>query len=597
MTLRTLWRASKASCAPSTAWSWTNGNPKLSDNATAEINSLEASLQASAKSQAGIRNEPKDTLRIPKLEIPRYRALPTPAQTLDASYYLGCSWNPMNGIVYGMIGPNLIGEEMNHIVRNADTNTINIYSSLRGLISFGHNYGYQAHHYVEMFKTFTRKHSTELAEQYEDMEDPQEMVDELMKQHFTENLMDVPYDRLKMFKRGKDEPFMAAMSRHKTLVDAHVDASHPVPPIRLDSPNNGAERARARERKRITKQIYTIRGMVALVHPSLKEEVCTHMWPKHQKGYEINFKDDIRDVMIIEIQRGLRLEHDLHLGFFKGIPEKLFHTEAKRARLGNEAMDIDSAESSLRSSRDYAYTGQKRRSYDGGMPRDYKPRQDNSPRRFTTARQRSQSGSRDRQAGANRLPSRQGRTPSRDRYSAQSSRDQPCGPCGALVRKLNEQVDRARSSNPRYNSRMSRRDNYDHGRGRSASRPSYRDRSGSTYRSGSRTRYTRCHQYGKESEAIPEHRYRSGSTGFYKILPGVTVPYNYSHTRAPDCCIKCGVNHKTAYCLSYKYISDKLCSICERGMHSERECKLRRRSMDRRRRLFNTEEELRQGKN
>ena len=119
-----------------------------------------------------------------------------------------------------------------------------------------------------------------------------------------------------------------------------------------------------------------------------------------------------------------------------------------------------------------------------------------------------------------------------------------------LIQKLNEEISQQRQNNPMYDLRMSRRDSNDRSWGQTMSTlRSYRDRSGSTYRSGSRTRYMRWHQLASLQEARERSRrdYLSTETGQDQHpLPGVTLSYNYSHTRAPHCCMKSGVNHKTA---------------------------------------------------
>ena len=477
------------------------------------------------------------------------------AQTLiDATR--GFFMNRVTGEVFRKQGPTNIQEEKQILVKN-ENDTIDILNTLKEMVSFGSERGYAHAHYRTYMKRLITKIDKDLYDSVTDQTTAQELADMLCQYHWSTVAQVNVIGKVKAFVRKKNETLSSAVQRYKFVLHAMLVRTEP------------------NEDKRAWKEEQLIQDTLkTLVHPKLKQQVEHKIQQKRDFRITLNITDYVEVLSEWELENDLLPTADVPI---KEVSDTMYNTEygsqAKRTMGGTTPRMVSPIRESASSPYANLITGAKRKTYDSStLPRQ----QSTSPRRIITARRRTtpspgrappmpQQAHQYQNQGAGR------QTPSPQRY-------QQARPSGTSPWR-GHQIYKAQSPQRSgyQNERQSRRENFDRrDREPSGERNRY-NRSGSRYRSQSRNRYTKNNMYtGDRNRSFSRKRLQSPGSYFLKIVPGVTVPYNYSHRQAPNTCLKCGQAHKTGNCIRYVSFSSTVCGMCHRGMHRETECKQQR---------------------
>ena len=477
----------------------------------------------------------------------------------------GFYMNRQDGTVYRKQGPANTQEEKHILVLN-ENGTIDILSTLKELVSFGTERGYAHHHYRTYMKRMTTKIDKDLYDSIHDQTTAQELADMLCQYHWSTAAPVNIIAKVKSFARKKDESLSSAVQRYKVVLHAMLARTEPD------------------QQKREWKEEQFIQDVLkSLVHPKLKSQVENKLQQKRDFRIDLNITDYVEVLSECEIENDLLPSRDIQI---KQNSESLYNTEVgPQAKRPQSRATPPRGMSPIRESSsnpfDNLITGAKRKTYDSNvLPRQ----QSTSPRRIVTARRRttpSPSGSQQYRQPQQPRQQYQQQSQPRQQYQQQPRYRTPSPQKAEMNRSRQQSPWRGHTvykENPQFDGqqRQSRRDNWNsYGRNNSQNRD--RNRSGSRYRSMSRERYTKNNMYtAGRDRSYSRRRLQSPGSYFLKIIPGLTVPYNYSHSQAANTCLKCASPHKTGNCLRYVIFTNSICSMCGQGLHREAECKQQR---------------------
>ena len=117
------------------------------------------------------------------------------------------------------MGNNLI--DKNLIIRRKGSKKLDYIEAIKEIKILGEQLGYTQEHYLNVIERLMKMEDNEGFEIYEDLKDPQEIVDRIIHIHYTPKTINETEMKLKNFERPQGENIHTTYTRLKILQEKH----------------------------------------------------------------------------------------------------------------------------------------------------------------------------------------------------------------------------------------------------------------------------------------------------------------------------------------------------------------------------------------